>query len=272
MSCMGKVGSKQVADDFTNDGLAAVLAHLASKGWCDPDSVLSEEGFRQREYKVNRIALDRLAETMRSAGARDAQSKLDYEKLLQFVRTQRHAHRNNINGVATATFELSERARGNLQKLVKRTGRTQRNVVENLLLEGEKTRLKEVKLLREEKREQSRKLSKREGRVKTKEGNLDDREQEIQKRESEFSDFKKEAQPLLELLSDIGVKHKSAGCISAFKPVLEVLREVAQNEGAKIDVEITSYEKDATEFRQSRRELVHHLEILMEEVRERKEF
>ena len=173
--------------------------------------------------------------------------------------------------MSSFTCDLTEQARTNLQKLVKRTGNSQRKVVENLLLEGNEKLRREIKLLREEKKGQSKKFQAREERLEKREKALKHREESIARREQELADFRKEAQPLLDLLRDIDEYKGGSHCIHDIKPVLETIREIAKSEGADITVQVTRYGKEDAEFCQLRRALTHKLTILLESLRVRED-
>lgn len=255
---MARRGYKKVGEDLRNSDLAAALEYLCGKGWCEEGSPVTAEGFMQNQLAVNRALLDRLVERMLSA--EDAQSELDYSNLRQWVRNHRRRCFREVSGIQSLSCDLTEQAYGNLLKLVKRTRGTQRQVIENLLLEGDTTLRREIKLLGDQQREQSRKLRAREERIKKKEERLGLREQQ-------FDDFMKNAQPILELLRDFG-KEKDSGLIGSFKPILEALREIGGKDGADITVIDTTGGKPARAFSDPVQQLNHNLLVLMSAVKE----
>lgn len=251
---MARLGSKRVGEDFRNDDLAEALAYLRGKGWQEPGSAFSVEDIKRNPYEVNRGILDRLVERM--VAARDAQSRLDYNNLRQWVRNRRRASLKEVSGETSFSCDLSQKAYGNLLKLAKKTGRSQRSVVENLLLEGDTTLKREIKLLRDEKNRQTDRLRDRERRLKRKEEGL-------KREEGDLANFKKNAQPLLDLLREIG-KEGDSHVVSAFKPILQALGSIGSKDGGDIMVrDITSVPKPGR-VSEEERQLYHHLTMLMQ--------
>ena len=190
------------------------------------------------------------------------QNQLDYRDFQQWVRNHRRNRTKAVRGISSLSCDLSQRAYGELLKLVNRTNGSQRSVVENLLLEGDTTLKGEVKLLRGEKKEQSRRLREREERIKKKEGRLDEREKRLQDLDKQLANFRRNAQPILDLLSDFGHGADSS-CISAFKPILEALYSIGKKDEANLLVRDTTSEPIPGRFSHEERQLNHSLTVLM---------
>lgn len=261
---MAKLGSKKVAEDLGDSDLAKMLEYLHGMGWFEVGCGITAEDFAQNSSKVNRELLDRLVGRMLASG--NAQARLDYNNLLQQVRNQRHKRSNEVRGVSTLSCDLCQQAYGNLLKLVKKTGGTKRSVVENFLLHGDDTLRREISILRGEKEEQSRKFRRREEKIKKKEKQLLEREEELERQEKQLSDFKKNAQPMLDLLRDLG-KEGHSDLIGSFKPILEALLEIAKKEGGKVTVRETTGKSDAGSFNDEERKLNHSMSMLMTAVK-----
>jgi hypothetical protein len=259
---MAKLGSKRIGDDFRNDDLAEALEYLRSKGWYDlgyaPSTKYLMESFKQNPYETNRAMLDRLVGKMLALG--DAQAKLDYMNLRQWVRNRRRASVKSVSGETSFSCDLSQKAYANLVKLADRAGSSQRRVVENLLLEGDKTLKQEIKLLKDERGKQTEKFRKREGRVRQK-------EEELAREEQKIADFKRNAQPLVDLLCQVGKKGNTE-LIGAFRPILEALRSLGRNEDAQLTVRDAASDIKSGRFSEEERQLTHYLTVLMQAMRE----
>jgi len=261
---VARSGSKRIAEDFTNDGLSDALEYLHKKGWHESGAPATSEGFKGYTFEDNRNLLDRLVQKMRVS--RELQSQLDYRDLMQWVRNYRRNRSKAVRGISSLSCDLSQGAYGELLKLVKRTNGSQRSVVENLLLEGETMLRGEVKLLRDDKKEQSRRLQEREGRIRKIEGRLEKREKWIQDQEKEIAEFKRRAQPILDLLFDFGHGSDSK-CIDAFKPILEALYLIGKKEGADLMVRDVSDGPAPKRYSKEEKQLNHHLFVLMNALR-----
>lgn len=139
--------------------------------------------------------------------------------------------------------------------MVKRTEDSQRKVIENLLLKGDDTLRGEIKLLKQERKEQLKKFQERERRIKK-------REERLELEERQIADFRRNAQPILDLLSDVG-KRREASCMSAFQSILETLREVGNRDDADIRVTCARREGRLRYISPEERKLGHTLTILM---------